>query len=50
MVRKLVPLEQVIEESEREGINPAHLLVDPDDICEVDPDEMLELEETSAED
>jgi len=45
MARKLIPLEQVIEESEREGINPAHLLVDPDDICEVDPDDILELEE-----
>ena len=50
MAKKLIPLEQVIEESEREGSNPAHLLVDPNDVYEVDPDEILELEEESAED
>jgi len=50
MARKLIPLEQIIEDSEREGISPSHLLADPDDICEIDPDEILELEETSEED
>jgi len=45
MVRKLVPLEQIIEDSEREGISPSRLLADPDDICEVDPNEILDLEE-----
>lgn len=50
MVKKLIPLEQVIEDSEREGINTAHLLVNPDDICEVDPQEILDLEQDSEED
>ena len=48
MARKLIPLEQVIEDAENEGTNPNHLLVDPDDVCEVDPDE-LDLEEESKE-
>ena len=46
MVRRLIPLEQVIEDSEREGKNTAHLLVDPEDVCEIDPDEILELRES----
>ena len=45
MARKLIPLEQIIEDAENEGTNPSHLLVDPDDVCEVDPDEILESEE-----
>jgi len=49
MVRKLVPLEQVIEDAESEGVNSNHLLVDPDDICEVDPSEILDLEEDQQE-
>ena len=49
MTRKLIPLEQVIEDAENEGTNPNHLLVDPDDICEVNPDEILDLEEESEE-
>ncbi|MFC2032695.1 hypothetical protein ACFLUS_05000 [Chloroflexota bacterium] len=49
MARRLIPLEQVISDAENEGTNPSHLLVDPDDICEVDPDELLELEENSEE-
>ena len=50
MVRKLVPLEQAIEDAEADGHDPSHLLVDPDDICEVDPDEILESEENPEED
>ena len=49
MVRKLVPLERLLEDAESEGYNPSHLMVDPSDICEVDPEEILELEEESEE-
>jgi len=47
MVRKLVPLEQLMEDAEQEGLNPSHLLVDPDDVCTVDPNAILELEENT---
>ena len=39
-MRKLIPIEQLIEEAEQAGINVSHMLVDPDDICSVDSDEL----------
>ena len=39
-MRKLVPIEQIIEEAEQDGINPNYMLVDPDDVCSVNPDEL----------
>ena len=49
MPRRLIPLEEVISDAENEGINPTHLLVDPDDVYEVDPNEILDLEEEAEE-
>ncbi|MFC2014163.1 hypothetical protein ACFLU8_04775 [Chloroflexota bacterium] len=47
-MRRLVPIEQLIDDAEQEGINPSHMLVDPEDVCSVDPDD-LELDEDEGE-
>ncbi len=39
MPRKIVPIEQVVEEAE----NPTTLFVDPDDVVEVNPDDVEDL-------
>jgi hypothetical protein len=48
-VRKLVPLQQLIDEAREQGLDDTVMLVDPDDVCTVNPDE-LELEEDLDED
>ena len=50
MARRLIRLEQILDDAEAEGVNPNHLLVDPDDICQIDPDEILDSEENPEED
>ena len=41
-VKKLVPLKQLVQEADEEGV---HYLVDPEDVCAVNPDELNELDE-----
>ena len=39
MARKIVPIERVVEEAE----NPTSLFIDPDDVVEVNPDDLDDL-------
>ncbi|MFC2020818.1 hypothetical protein ACFLU1_03380 [Chloroflexota bacterium] len=39
MARKIVPIEQIVQEAE----NPTSLFVDPDDVVEVNPDDLDDL-------
>ncbi|MFC1981008.1 hypothetical protein ACFLVN_02035 [Chloroflexota bacterium] len=39
MARKIVPIKQVVEEAE----NPTNLFIDPDDVVEVNPDDLDDL-------
>jgi hypothetical protein len=48
-MRKLVPLQQLIDEAREQGLEDSVMLVDPDDVCTVNPDE-LELEENPDDD
>jgi len=45
MARKIVPIERVVEEAE----NPTSLFIDPDDVVEVNPDDLDELLEEQEE-
>lgn len=45
MARKIVPIEQVIEEAE----NPGSIFVDPEDLVELNPDDIDELMDEDAE-
>ena len=45
MVRRLIPLQQLIDEAQDQGEDPDTLFVDPDDVCSVE-----DLEEESQED
>ena len=45
-MKKLVPIRQLIEESEEDG---SVLFIDPDDVCSVDPDELADSEENPDE-
>ena len=39
-MRKLVPIEQLLEQAEQDGLDTSHMLVDPDDVCSINPDEL----------
>ena len=43
-MRKLIPIEEIWDEAEQSGINPSHLMIDPDDVCEINPED-LELDD-----
>ena len=45
-MRKLVPLQQLIQEADEEGV---HYLVDPEDVCTVNPDDLDDPEEDGEE-
>jgi hypothetical protein len=42
-MRKLVALRRLLDEAERDGEDSTHLLVDPDDVFAMDPEEFGEL-------
>ena len=44
-MRKLVPVQQVLDDAENHGINPAFMVIDPEDVALVDPDELDEMDE-----
>jgi cytosine/adenosine deaminase-related metal-dependent hydrolase len=44
-MRKLVSVQRLLEEAERDGSDSAYLMVDPDDVCSVDPDELDEIDD-----
>jgi len=44
-MRRLVPLRQLIEDAEENGEDVAHMVVDPDDVCSVNPDELDDQED-----
>lgn len=39
-MRKLIPVRQLLEDAEERGVDTDFMLVDPADICSVDPDEL----------
>jgi len=45
MTRRLVPLEQIIEDVEAQGGDPSTLFADPDDIAEVELEQDQEPED-----
>ena len=50
LMRRLVSLRQLLEQSESEGTNPDTIFVDPADTCTFDLDELQELIEDQEED
>ena len=38
MTRRLVPLQQIIDDVEEQGGDPSTLFADPDDIAELEPE------------
>ena len=48
-MRKLVSVQRLLEEAERDGSDSAYLMVDPEDICTIDPDEIDDLESNPEE-
>lgn len=46
MTRRIVPIEQVVEEAE----NPTTLFIDPDDVVEINPDDVEDLLDEEEED
>jgi hypothetical protein len=49
-MRKLIPINKVIEAAEVDGDDLGSLFVDPDDVCAVNPDDLDVLEENPDED
>ena len=39
-MRRLIPIEEIWDEAEQSGINPNNLMVDPDDVCEINPEDL----------
>ena len=44
-MKKLVPIEQLMEEAEDKGVNPSRLMVNPNEVFSVDSDDLDEIEE-----
>lgn len=44
-MRKLVSVNQILDEAEDRGIDPERLLVDPEDVCELSADILENLEQ-----
>ena len=44
-MRKLVSVQRLLEEAERDGNDSAYLMVDPEDVCAIDPDDLDQLAE-----
>jgi hypothetical protein len=40
IVRRLIPIEELWDQAEESGIDPNHLMVDPDDVCEINPEDL----------
>jgi len=40
IMRKLIPIEELWDQAEQSGIDPNHLMVDPDDVCEINPEDL----------
>ena len=47
-MRKILPLHQIIEDAKNQGIEASTLLVDPDDVLEIDPNDLDEEENTDS--